>query len=662
MRSQLNIVHLEDDPHDSELVNGLLSEEGIACNVVRVETQADFVAAIEQGSIDLILADYSLPSFDGISALEIALRLCPQVPFILLSGTGGEELAAETLKSGATDYVFKERPSRIVPSVRRALREAEARTERFLAEERLRKSEERLRTVIQDMPALMAAFDPQGNIIAWNRECERVTGYSAREIVGNPQVSELLFTGTERERFKAEWCFPEQDYRDRELELVARDRTLRAVSWSNISRAFPVPGWASWAIGIDFTERRQAQAEQERMQTKLLQMQKLESLGVLAGGIAHDFNNLLTGIMGNAGLALGNLEPGSPVRSAIERVIRASERAAELTGQMLAYAGKANFEIQPIDLSQHISETVTLLTSAMSKNVLFQLALGENLPTVEVDRPQLHQLVMNLVMNGAEACSDGPGTVRISTGLIMVDEAQRKELLLGEELSLGLYVFLDVQDTGCGMDDETKMRIFDPFFTTKFTGRGLGLSAALGIVRAHRGSLIVESVPGKGSTFRVLLPASNKPVAARRQKGDRDLTGHGLILAVDDEPFVLQVAKATLERYGYKVITAKNGREGVELFRKRAREIDLVLLDMTMPELNGEETLTAIRAIRPDVIAVLSSGYDEIESTSRFLGKGLAGFIQKPYTPEGLASKVKDALQTQAPQEQRAKPGAQSTS
>lgn len=658
----LNILHLEDDPNDSELVNELLSEEGIACNVVRVETRSDFVAAIEEGNVDLILADYALPSFDGISALEIANNRCPHVPFILLSGTGGEELAAETLKSGATDYVFKERPSRIVLSVKRALREAEVRTERFLAEERLRQSEERLRTVIQDMPALMAAFDPEGNIVAWNRECERVSGYAAKEIVGNPHVAGLLFEAdAEGEQLMADWRSPGQDYRDRELELVARDGTLRAVSWSNISMACPVPGWASWAIGIDVTERRQAQLEKEKMQTKLLQMQKLESLGVLAGGIAHDFNNLLTSIMGNAGLALGSLEPDSPVRGAIERVIRASERAAELTGQMLAYAGKASFSIQPIDLSQHIRETVTLLTSAMSKNVSFQLALGENLPTVEVDRSQLQQLVMNLVMNGAEACGDGPGTVRISTGLVMVDEAYRKNLILGEELASGLYVFLEVQDTGCGMDEETKVRIFDPFFTTKFTGRGLGLSAALGILRSHGGSLVVESAVEKGSTFRVLLPASSKPAAVRQPKGQEDLAGQGLILVVDDEPLVLQVAQAVLERYGYQVITAKNGREGVDLFKQRAPEIDLVLLDMTMPELNGEEALTAMRDLRPGVLAILSSGYDEIEATNRFVGKDLAGFLQKPYTPDALLSKIKDALKNQAPREQRPKLGTTST-
>jgi two-component system cell cycle sensor histidine kinase/response regulator CckA len=647
MRSKLRILHLEDDPRDSEIVESLLIEEGIDCDMIRVSNREQFRSAIEQEQFDIILADYSLPSFDGMSALAIALSQRPTVPFILLSGTAGEEVAAESVKSGATDYVLKDRPSRLVPSIRRALREAEERRELQRAEQSLRESEERLRTVIQHMPVLMVAFDQQGSIVAWNQECENVTGYKAGEMVGDLGAMERLHPdAAQRMVMMAEWRWPPRDYRGREWELTCKDNTVRTVSWSNISKAFPVADWSSWVIGIDITAAKRAQAEREQMQSKLLQTQKLESLGVLAGGIAHDFNNLLTGILGNAGLALLRLEASSPARECIQRVIGASERAAELTRQMLAYAGKASFEIRPISLSEHILETTHHLTATISKKVSFDLRLGDGLPAVEVDPAQIQQLAMNLIINAAESCGDGPGTVMVSTRQTNVEKGQHEQWFTGETLSPGCYVCLEVQDSGCGMDEETVAKIFDPFFSTKFTGRGLGLSTVLGIVRAHRGSLQVKSSPGQGSTFKVLLPASQRSVGdqlADQRLGS--LSGRGLILVVDDELFVLEVARRILEGYGYDVVTAENGRQGLEIFRQKSKDIDLVLLDKTMPDLDGEETYRAMKALEPGLVAILTSGYQETEVTSHFLSHELAGFVQKPYLPETLAFKVKQALE-----------------
>ena len=646
MKSHLRILHLEDDPRDSELVESLLVDEGIPCYLTRVSTRDQFRSAIDQESFDLILADYALPSFDGFSALAIASSQLPSVPFILLSGTAGEEVAAESVKGGATDYVLKDRPSRLVPSIRRALREAEERRERQRAEESLRESEERLRTVIQHMPVLMVAFDQQGSIVAWNQECERVTGYRADEMVGDPKAMERLYPhAAQRMAMMAEWRWPPRDYRGREWELTCKDKTLRTVSWSNISKAFPVAEWSSWVIGIDITAAKRAQTEREQMQSKLLQTQKLESLGVLAGGIAHDFNNLLTGILGNAGLALLRMGDSDPARELVHRVVSASERAAELTRQMLAYAGKASFEIRPISLSEHILETTHHLTATISKKVAFELQLGDGLPAVEVDPAQIQQLAMNLIINAAESCGDDPGTVTISTQLVQVEKGQHEQWFTGETLSPGLYVCLEVQDTGSGMDTETVARIFDPFFTTKFTGRGLGLSTVLGIVRAHRGGLHVKSSPGQGSTFKVFLPASQRVLDELPEEQVSSLSGRGLILVVDDELFVLEVARRILEGYGYDVLTAENGRQGLEIFRQRTKEIDLVLLDKTMPDLDGEETFRAMKAIQPDLLAILTSGYQETEVTTHFLSNELAGFVQKPYLPETLAFKIKQALQ-----------------
>ena len=647
MRSRLRILHLEDDPRDSEIVESLLVDEGIDCDMIRVSNRDQFRSAIEREQFDIILADYALPSFDGMSALAIALSQRPTVPFILLSGTAGEEVAAESVKSGATDYVLKDRPSRLVPSIRRALREAEERRERQRAEQSLRESEERLRTVIQHMPVLMVAFDQQGNIVAWNQECENVTGYKADEMVGKQTAMGRLYPhAAQRMAMMAEWRWPPRDYRGREWEFTCKDNSVRTVSWSNISKAFPVAEWSSWVIGIDITAAKRAQAEREQMQSKLLQTQKLESLGVLAGGIAHDFNNLLTGILGNAGLALLRLDNSNPARELIHRVVSASERAAELTRQMLAYAGKASFEIRPISLSEHILGTTHHLTATISKKVAFDLRLGDGLPAVEVDPAQIQQVAMNLIINAAESCGDDPGTVTIGTRLVQVKAGQHEQWFTGETLSPGLYVCLDVQDTGCGMDEQTVAKIFDPFFTTKFTGRGLGLSTVLGIVRAHRGSLQVKSSPGQGSTFKVLLPASRLALDDQSpEEGVSNLTGKGLILVVDDEVFVLEVARRILEGYGYDVLTAENGRRGLEVFRQRHKDIDLVLLDKTMPDLDGEETFRAMKAIQPEILAILTSGYQETEVTTQFLSNELAGFVQKPYLPETLAFKIKQALQ-----------------
>lgn len=648
MRSKLRILHLEDDPRDSEIVESLLVDEGIPCELVRVGTREQFRSAIEQQPFDIILADYALPSFDGISALTIALNQTPTVPFILLSGTAGEEVAAESVKSGATDYVLKDRPSRLVPSIRRALREAEERRERKRVEQSLRESEERLRTIIQHMPVLMVAFDHQGNIAAWNEECERVTGYAAGELVGDPDALEKLYPNVEHRReVITEWRWPQGDYRGREWELTCKDKTVRTVSWPNISMRFPVAGWSSWVIGIDITAAKRAQVEREQMHGKLLQTQKLESLGVLAGGIAHDFNNLLTGILGNAGLALLRLDATDPARELVQRVIGASERAAELTRQMLAYAGKASFEIRPVSLSEHILETTQHLTATISKKVAFDLHLGDGLPAVEVDPAQIQQLAMNLIINAAESCGDGPGAVTVRTRLAEVQPGEQDaQWFTGEALSPGPYVCLEVEDTGCGMDEETVARIFDPFFTTKFTGRGLGLSTVLGIVRTHRGGLYVKSAPGQGSTFKVLLPVSQKPPSqSAEEKQPARLSGKGLILVVDDEVFVLEVARRILQGFGYDVLTAENGRNAVELFRQRSEEIDLVLLDKTMPDLDGEETFRALKAIRPDLVAILTSGYQQTEVTTPFLSGELAGFVQKPYLPQTLACEVKNALQ-----------------
>jgi signal transduction histidine kinase/CheY-like chemotaxis protein len=386
--------------------------------------------------------------------------------------------------------------------------------------------------------------------------------------------------------------------------------------------------------------------ERERQEERLRQTQKLESIGVLAGGIAHDFNNLLTAVLGYASLALDRVPPGSSLRPLLTSVVEASERAAHLTAQLLAYAGKARFVLKSLDLSEHVRQISGLLQTSIPRTVRLQLELPTGLPHIEADAAQVQQVVMNLVINAAEAIPEGQtGTVLIATEIQDVDDAYSQSNFVEAQLTPGRYVSLEVRDSGTGMDEKTLGRIFDPFFTTKFTGRGLGLAAVLGIVRKHKGGIGVSSTQGQGTTFRILFPAiAPDPMLVETKTAESSLAGAGTVLVIDDEEMVRRVARTTLEFFGYSVLEADNGERGIELFRSRAEDVAIVLLDMTMPVMSGEETFRHLRTIRPDVKVLLSSGYDEIETTRQFTAEGLAGFLQKPYTGARLAEMIRSIL------------------
>jgi CheY-like chemotaxis protein len=366
----------------------------------------------------------------------------------------------------------------------------------------------------------------------------------------------------------------------------------------------------------------------------------------LAGGIAHDFNNLLVGILGNASLAKNTLPPTSSVRQMLDDVISAGERAAVLTRQLLAYAGKGKFVIRPVDISALVREMIKLVQASVPKTVTVRLQLVPGLPPVVADVAQLQQLIMNLIINAAEAIGGNTGTVTVTTGKLQISGSEIKGTTgWSDPATPGRYVFFEVEDTGAGMDEATIARIFDPFFTTKFTGRGLGLSAALGIVRGHQGFIQVISSPGRGSKFKVLFPAAHEEIAPESvQEVKDDLTGSGVILLVDDEELVRRMAGATLAQLGYTVLEAGNGREAIELFQRNGSGIRLVILDLSMPVMNGEECLTQLRSIRADVPVLLSSGFSETEAASRFRSAGVTRFLQKPYTAQYLAELVKATL------------------
>ncbi len=395
----------------------------------------------------------------------------------------------------------------------------------------------------------------------------------------------------------------------------------------------------------DVSHRRRAEAEREQLQTQLHAAEKKESLGMLAGGIAHDFNNLLSGILGSVELALLDLPPNHGVRRDLECALATAERAAVLCSQLLAYSGKGRFLVEPVDLSGLIREMEPTVRATVGPHIDVGFALQDPLAATDCDGAQLRQAILSLLANAAEAIGRNGGEITISTGQHHCDRAYLSRSYCDDDLPEGPYVFVEVVDNGCGMDEQVRRRVFDPFFSTKSTGRGLGLSAVLGIARAHFGTVKVFSELGRGSAFKVLLPASATATATHEPtEAPEEWRGHGEVLLIDDDEAVRKVGKRLLERLGFDVVAADSGRRGVELFAERSDSVRVILLDMTMPDMEGKQVLRLLRGVHPTVPVVLTSGYDERQVTGAFGAGELSGFIQKPLDLRNLRDGMRSAL------------------
>jgi two-component system cell cycle sensor histidine kinase/response regulator CckA len=398
-------------------------------------------------------------------------------------------------------------------------------------------------------------------------------------------------------------------------------------------------------VALDITAQKKSEAERMLIEQKLFEGQKLESLGLLAGGIAHDFNNLLTGVLGNASLLRLELPPDGDNDPLLLGIETASLRAAELCRQMLAYAGKGRRVIEPTALSALVEGMLPLLKISIGSRVRVHLALGTDLPSVTADPTQLRQIVMNLVINASDAIGDATGDIYLSTSVTAVDDATLRASIKGGELPAGDYVSLEVRDTGSGMSPEVLKKIFEPFFTTKVSGRGLGLGAVLGIVRGHRGALRVESTPGVGSSFRLFLPQTKDDVAPKSTPSSSPWRNTARVLIIEDDETVRTVAGDALKSYGLSSQLAADGEAGIAMFEQDPAAFDLVLLDLVMPGLSGEENLARLRTARGDVPVLLMSGYSETDTIARLdPPPSRLGFLQKPFTREMLKVKVRDLL------------------
>jgi len=632
----IRVLIVEDDPADAELIRRELERAGLAVSCRVVGEERAFVRALDEDAPHLILSDHRLPAFDGPAALEIARTRSPEVPFLFVSGAIGEEVAIEMLRRGATDYVLKDSLSRLGPAVRRALAEAEARAKSKQAEEALRVSEQKYRDVVEN--ASDAVFVIQdGRIAFFNRRTEEQTGYGREELarlpfarVIHPEDRDVILDRLRR-RLEGEDLPAVNSFRI--VNAAGQERWVELNGLRILWEGRP----AVLCFGRDVTEQRS-------LKDQYLQSQRLEAVGRLAGGVAHDFNNMLSVILGYADLLLLDTREQDPIYKPLKGIQNAAEHAGRLTRQLLAFSRKQVLRLAVLDLNRVVESTVRMLGRVIGEDVELVTLLAPGLWPVKADPGQMEQVLMNLAVNARDAMPGG-GRLTLQTSNATV-EAGHAAMHAG--ISPGAYVVLSVSDTGVGMDEKTRAQIFEPFFTTKEKdkGTGLGLSMVYGSVRQTGGHVWVVSEPGLGSTFKIYLPAAAgragappEPAAPAAVPGGKET-----VLLVEDEGGVREMARAILEKGGYRVLDAANAGEALLLAEAHPGRIDLVLTDVVMPRVSGRELAERLLKAHPDLRVLYMSGYTpETVSQPGGLEEDYP-FIEKPFSPRALLARVREVL------------------
>ena len=761
----LRILILEDVPMDAELVEYELERASIPFLSRRVDSREAFLDELDQFRPDLILSDYTLPRFDGMTALSLARERAPSIPFLIVTGSVNEETAVGCMKAGATDYLLKSNLARIGPAIEAALERERAHAEKIQAESALAASERRFRSLVQNSSDLVTVLAPDGTITYASDSAERIVGYSPADLVGTSllgyldrnhveQVRGLLHTNGKSsvagpiefslrrpdgsvvwleavgsnlltdatirgivlnardvsERKRADLALRESEERYRDLfdnatDLVCMaapdgsllyvnkawqqgtgygddeidrmqlldivhpdsrgyytevvDRVLQGERLDHVELVFmpkagaPITvegnlsctfrdGVPSAVRGIyrDVTERK-------RVEEQLRRAERMQAAGKLAGGVAHEVNNMMTGVIGFSEFVLRSLEPDDPRKADVEEVIKAGTRAADVTRQLLAFTRQQVLRPQMVQINGVVMDMEKMLRRSLGEDKLLELRLSPDAGEIRADRGQLEQVLINLVLNARDAMT-GHGRVSIETALAVWDEvyAQRHE---GVEIPLGRYVLLAVSDNGCGMDPGVQERIFEPFFTTKPIGQGtgLGLSTVYGIVKQSGGYIWVYSEPGEGSVFKVYLPqakVASEPDEPATEPVTASGRGSETVLVIEDENVVRKLACRGLRDHGYNVVEAANGAQALGYIREHPQAVELVVSDVVMPEIGGRELGERLAALDPDLPVLYMSGYTGEDVVQRGLLDPGASFQQKPFTPAGLALKVRQML------------------
>ncbi len=603
------------------------------CNIFRSAGYRPIGAGTGKTALDKVgeekpavaLIDLRLKDMFGLEVMRGLKERSPTMECVLLTGHASQASAIEAVNLGAYSYVKKPFDTEILlETIRRAVEKREA-------AEALRESEQRYRMIFDYSPLGIVHFDQEGVIIECNERYADIIGAPKDVLIGY-NLLELMRDETARlaieDTLKKGTGYFEGNYVS---EISNKKMTIKA----RHNKITFEDGESLGAIGIfeDITEKKQ-------IEIQLQQAQKMEAIGTLAGGIAHDFNNLLMGIQGNVSLMLTQIDSTHPFYERLKNIEKQVESGARLTSHLLGYARKGKYEVKPIDLNHLIEETSDTFGRA-KKEIAIYRELSDDLHAIEADSGQIEQVLLNLYVNAADAM---PGGGR----LILKTENTTHNNIKGEmyKPKPGNYVVLTVADTGIGMDKETMNCIFDPFFTTKKMGRGtgLGLASVYGIIKSHEGYIDAESRKGDGTTFRIYLPASANKAVKSFKTSDEFVKGAGTVLLVDDEEVILQVSRELLEAMGYRALTARGGKEAIELYRKNQDEIDIVLLDMIMPNMGGGEVYDHLKEISPDIKVLLSSGYSIDGQAAEILKRGCDGFIQKPFTVEELSAKITEVL------------------
>ncbi len=631
MAEPLSVLLVEDSPDDARLLERALRGGGLDAVVTRVETAAEMAAALDERSWHVVLADYSLPGFGAMPALELLRASGLDIPFIVVSGAIGEERAVQILQAGARDFLLKDRLARLAPVVRRELREARIRRERDQAAELLERERARHSALIRNASDSFWVLDADGTVRFSSPSVAELLGRSTEELLGSSllthvhepdrkRVQELLERtaaggpGVQRMEYRLRTA----DGEVRHVESVARDLVDAAAVRGIVVNT------------RDITERKD-------LEEKLRQSQKMEAIGKLAGGIAHDFNNLLTVIIGNGEMTRADLEAAGLATRDADQLLEAAVRAAALTRQLLAFSRQQVLQPRIVDVRSVVQKMVDMLDRIMGDDVSLRLIVPDEACPARVDPVQLEQVIMNLAVNAREVLLEG-GRVEVE-----VDEVQLEE---DAELPDGHYVRLCVRDDGPGMTEQVRRRIFEPFFSTKEEGTGLGLATVYGIVHQSGGKIQVDSTPGAGTTFHVLLPGSDEVPAGTSEA--RTVAGAAQgplrrVLLVEDDPSVREVAARILDRSGLEVVAVDSGTEALERL-DRGDEVDLLVTDLVMPEMSGGEVARRARSLRPELSVLFMSGYsgDEV-LTGREVPEG-TGFLQKPFTAQELLGRVRSLL------------------
>jgi PAS domain S-box-containing protein len=639
MSVPLRVLLLEDRLNDARLVVHELRQAGFEPQWERVDGEAEYVERLSQ-PWDVILADYSLPQFDAIAALKLVRERGIETPFIIVSGSIGEDTAVEAMKQGATDYLLKDRLVRLGPAVKQALEQRQMHAAQLRLSAERDQLLQRLKLHIERMPLAYILLDAQLRITDWNPAAERIFGFAREEAIGmSPPFERLVPPHAQAETASVIERVVSGELTAHAVHdnLTKAGRTITCEWFDTLLMAADGSFSGLLCLVQDISDRR-------RLEEQIRQAQKMEAIGRLAGGVAHDFNNLLTVISGYTDMALDSLRQDDPTREILEEVHKAGNRAAALTRQLLAFSRKQVLMPVVLDLNDLVRELEKMLVRLIGEDIDLAIRPAPRLWPVRVDAGQMEQVVMNLVVNARDAMPEG-GKLTIETSNITLgDEYARKHA----EARAGDHVLLAVTDTGAGMDEATQARIFEPFFTTKGPdrGTGLGLSTVYGIVKQSGGHIAVYSEPDRGTCFKIYLPSAQAPTATSGSAASSGpvLQGSETVLLVEDEAAVRALARTALKQRGYRVLEAADGADALRIAAEFAEPIHLLATDVVMPHMSGRELAERLVPLRPALRVLFLSGYMDDAIVRHGLLESTAAFLHKPYTPQALAAKVREVL------------------